>query len=145
MIDTAVLLAAGEGSRLRGAAASKPLCPVAGRALIDHALAGLARAGIRRVVLVLGYRGRDIAAHLARSRQPVLVETAWSDPRLPNGVSVLAAARAVGDRQALLEELRGERETRVREAEAAHAAELAGTASGEDAAADRGFVDPFKS
>ena len=102
MIDTAVLLAAGEGSRLRGAAASKPLCPVAGRALIDHALAGLARAGIRRVVLVLGYRGRDIAAHLARSRQPVLVETAWSDPRLPNGVSVLAAARAVGDRQALL-------------------------------------------
>ena len=45
-IITAVLLAAGEGSRLRGSAASKPLCPVAGRPLIDHALTGLAEAGI---------------------------------------------------------------------------------------------------
>lgn len=102
MIDTAIILAAGEGSRLRGSAASKPLCPIAGKPLIDHALANLAEAGIRRVVLVLGYRGKQIAAHLASRAQPVAVEIAWSDPRLPNGVSVLAAAPLVGDRPALL-------------------------------------------
>ncbi|WP_374943743.1 NTP transferase domain-containing protein [Sphingomonas sp.] len=102
MIDTAVILAAGEGSRLRGSAASKPLCPVGGRPLIDHALSNLAQAGIRRVVLVLGYRGEEVAAHLASRTQPVAIDIAWSDPRLPNGVSVLAAAPLVGDRPALL-------------------------------------------
>ncbi|HEX8484817.1 NTP transferase domain-containing protein [Sphingomonas sp.] len=101
-ITTAVILAAGEGSRLRGSAASKPLCPVAGRPMIDHALDNLAQAGIRRVVLVLGYRGDEIAAHLANGVQPVAIEIVWSDPRLPNGVSVLAAASAVGKDDALL-------------------------------------------
>ena len=102
IIDTAVILAAGEGSRLRGAAASKPLCPVAGKPLIDHALGNLAQAGIRRVVLALGYRGQEIAAHLASRAQPVAIDIVWSDSRLPNGVSVLAAAPAVGDDHALL-------------------------------------------
>ena len=37
-----------EGSRLRGASPLKPLCPVAGRPLIDHALGGLAEAGLGR-------------------------------------------------------------------------------------------------
>ncbi|HEV2866873.1 MAG TPA: DUF1013 domain-containing protein [Allosphingosinicella sp.] len=47
------------------------------------------------------------------------------------------------DREALIEELRAEREAAAREAEAAHAAE----ASGEDAGAPAGqdFVDPFRS
>lgn len=101
-IRTAVILAAGEGSRLRESAASKPLCPVAGRPLIDHALAGLAEAGMTRVIVVLGYRGAEIAAHLALRRQPLAVDIAWSDPLLPNGVSVLAAARLLGEEQALL-------------------------------------------
>ena len=52
-------------------------------------------------------------------------------------------ARLAGDREALIEELRAEREANARQAEAAHAAELA-EASGETEA-DRGFVDPFKS
>ncbi|HEU0065974.1 MAG TPA: NTP transferase domain-containing protein [Sphingomonas sp.] len=102
MVRTAVLLAAGEGSRLRGAAPSKPLCPVGGRPLIDHALAGFAIAGLSRAVVVLGYRGADIAAHLASRPQPLAIDIVWSDPRLPNGVSVLAAADAVGDEEALL-------------------------------------------
>lgn len=96
MIDTAILLAAGEGSRLRDVAASKPLCLVAGRALIDHALAGLAAAGMTRAVVVLGYAGDAIAAHLAAGQWPLVVETVrTSDYREPNGVSVLAAAPMV--------------------------------------------------
>ena len=93
MIRTAILLAAGEGSRLRGATPLKPLCPVAGRTLIDHALGGLAEAGIERVVVVTGYGADTVEAYLRAGRWPVAVETVRSgDWRLPNGVSVLAAA-----------------------------------------------------
>ena len=101
-IDTAVLLAAGEGSRLRDTAPIKPLCPIAGRPLIDHALAGLARAGIRRVVVVLGYEKQRIEHHLASHTAPLAVETVTSDYLLPNGVSARMAASAAGDREVLL-------------------------------------------
>lgn len=98
-----MLLAAGEGSRLRGAAASKPLCPVAGRPLIDYALAGLAEAGISRVIVVTGYRAAEVEAHLARRGQPLTVETVrTSDHLLPNGVSVLAAAPLLAGEEAVL-------------------------------------------
>lgn len=100
-IRTAILLAAGHGSRLRDAAPLKPLCPVAGRPLIDHALSGLAAAGIERVVVVLGYRAEEVQTHLA-SGTPVRVETVINPAHeAPNGVSVLAARECV-DGEALL-------------------------------------------
>ncbi len=103
MITTAILLAAGEGSRLRSAAPSKPLCHVGGRPLIEHAIAGLAEAGLARVVVVLGYEADRIEAHLAARHWPIAVETVrTSDYRLPNGVSVLAAEAAVAGEEALL-------------------------------------------
>ncbi len=60
------------------------------------------------------------------------------------GVEAPQDTRLAGDREALIEELRAEREANARQAEAAHAAELA-EASGETITTDRGFVDPFKS
>lgn len=93
MIDTAILLAAGQGSRLRDTAPSKPLCPVAGVPLIDRALASLAEAGIARAVVVTGYQAETIERHLARKNWPLAVECVrTADWRQPNGVSVLAAA-----------------------------------------------------
>lgn len=103
MITTAILLAAGEGSRLRSAAPSKPLCHVGGRPLIEHAIAGLAEAGLIRVVVVLGYEAERIEAHLAARHWPIAVETVrTSDHRLPNGVSVLAAEQALAGEDAVL-------------------------------------------
>jgi hypothetical protein len=49
------------------------------------------------------------------------------------------------DREALIEELRAERDAHAREAEAAHAAELAGPQEAVSSSQDQGFVDPFKS
>jgi 1L-myo-inositol 1-phosphate cytidylyltransferase len=102
-IDTAVLLAAGAGTRLRDAAESKPLCEVAGKPLIDHAIERLARAGITRVIVTTGYRAEAIEAHLADREWPVVVETARTiDWRQPNGVSALAAAPLLDGRDTLL-------------------------------------------
>jgi 1L-myo-inositol 1-phosphate cytidylyltransferase len=103
MISTAVLLAAGEGSRLRSTAPLKPLCEVAGRSLLAHALEGLAEAGLKRAIVVLGYGADQIAAHIAACRWPLAVETVTSsDYRSPNGTSVLAAEPLVGVDEALL-------------------------------------------
>ncbi|MBJ6122802.1 NTP transferase domain-containing protein [Sphingomonas mollis] len=103
MIRNAVLLAAGYGSRLRPAAPYKPLCPVAGRPLIDHALTGMAEAGLTRAIVVLGYGAEPIAAHLASRAWPLAVETVMTrDHREPNGVSVLAAAPALAGEPAVL-------------------------------------------
>ncbi len=103
MIDTAILLAAGEGSRLRDTAPLKPLCLVGSRPLIDHAIAGLAAAGLERVIVVLGYGAERIDAHLAATSWPVTIETVRSPDYLqPNGVSVLAAEPCVGGSEAVL-------------------------------------------
>jgi choline kinase len=102
-IRTGVLLAAGHGSRLRLSAPYKPLCPVAGRPLIDHALTGMAEAGLERAVVVLGYGAGAVAEHLARTRWPLFVEAVFTpDPDQPNGVSVLAAAPALAGEPAVL-------------------------------------------
>jgi choline kinase len=101
-IDTAILLAAGQGSRLRDAAPLKPLCPVAGVPLIDRALASLAEAGITRAIVVTGYEAETIEAHLSGREWPLAVECArTADWRQPNGVSALAAADRI-DGESLL-------------------------------------------
>lgn len=72
--DTAMILAAGFGTRM-GALTRlrpKPLLPVAGRALIDHALDMAAAGGIRRATINLHYRGPQIRAHLAGRQIPAL-------------------------------------------------------------------------
>ena len=102
MIDTAVLLAAGEGSRLRTSAPYKPLCAVAGRPLIAHALEGLAEAGFARAIVTVSYGREAIEAYLASRRWPLAVETVLADHREPNGVSVLAAREALTGSEAVL-------------------------------------------
>jgi choline kinase len=64
---TGVVIAAGRGARMRHLTAERPKCllPVGGRALLDHALDHLRRAGCRRLVVVTGYCHEVVAAHLA--------------------------------------------------------------------------------
>lgn len=102
-IDTAVVLAAGAGSRLRDRGHSKPLCPVAGKPLLDWALEGLAESGVRKAIVVTGYRADEVEGHLAGRAWPLETAVARTpDWQLPNGVSARAAAPLVGDGPALL-------------------------------------------
>lgn len=78
-----MLFAAGFGTRMGALTADrpKPLIPVAGRALIDHALAIAEAAGVGRVVVNLHYLPNRIVAHLAGragvtlSPEPEILET----------------------------------------------------------------------
>lgn len=65
-MTTAVVLAAGRGTRMGGltTATPKPLLPVAGRPIIEHVLSGFAAAGVRRAVVVTGYLGAAIESAL---------------------------------------------------------------------------------
>lgn len=102
-IDTAILLAAGQGSRLRTTHSCKPLCAVAGKPLIDHAIERLALAGLKRVVVVTGFQAERVEAHAAERPWPVPVETVRTDDwRQPNGMSALSAASRLNGCSALL-------------------------------------------
>jgi dTDP-glucose pyrophosphorylase len=65
-MTTAVVLAAGRGTRMGAltAATPKPLLPVGGRPMIEHVLRGFAAAGVRRAVIVTGYLGDAVQAAL---------------------------------------------------------------------------------
>ena len=102
-IRTAIVLAAGAGSRLRALEPYKPLCRVGGKPLIDRAIESLAKAAIERVIVVTGYGAEVIVAHLNGRPWPVPIDIAASpDWRLPNGVSARAAAPYLGGEAALM-------------------------------------------
>lgn len=67
----AVVLCAGEGTRLRPLTFSKPkhLLPVAGKALLGHVLEALAAAGIREVGLVVGHRSEAVQRYVGDGEQ----------------------------------------------------------------------------
>ena len=72
--DTAMVLAAGLGTRMRPLTNDrpKPLVEVAGKALIDHALDRLAEAGVARAVVNVHHFGDAVEAHVKRRAAPAV-------------------------------------------------------------------------
>lgn len=102
-INTAIILAAGKGSRLYPREPYKPLCRVGGKPLVDRAIEGLATAGIGRAIVVTGYGADKVEAHLGGGSWPVEMSVVRTpDCHLPNGVSARAAAPLLGGGPALL-------------------------------------------
>lgn len=96
-----LIIAAGQGSRLRSLAPSKPLADVAGRPLIDHVLSRAREGGATEFVVVTGYEAEGVEAWLAQSGLAVTVvrNAQWERP---NGLSVAAAEEAIGGEEFLL-------------------------------------------
>ncbi len=78
MPQTAMVLAAGLGTRLRPLTEKtpKPLIEVAGRSLLDRCLDRLVEVGVRRAVVNIHWLGDQIRAHLAQRRD---IQTVISD------------------------------------------------------------------
>lgn len=78
--DTAMVLAAGLGKRMRPLTASqpKPMVRVAGKPLIDHTLDRLGEAGVSRAIVNVHYLADALEAHL---RERALPRVSISDER----------------------------------------------------------------
>lgn len=95
-IREAVILMAGEGSRLRGADKTflKPFVPVVGRPVISYVLDTLIHAGIKTLNFIVGYESNRMIAQVKQVVSPG-VSVSFIENRdwqKQNGISLLTAA-----------------------------------------------------
>jgi len=94
-----VVLAAGEGTRMRPLTAHtpKPMLPVAGSPLVVHCLEDAIAAGASRVTVVVGYEADAVRTALAGREWPVPVETVTQPTQRGTADAVRAARDALRD------------------------------------------------
>ncbi|WP_436901560.1 bifunctional sugar-1-phosphate nucleotidylyltransferase/acetyltransferase [Halovenus halobia] len=90
---TAVVLAAGKGTRLQPLTQNrpKPMLPAANRPILEHVLDALVDAGIERIVLVVGYRRERVQSYVGPSYRDTPVEYVVQDKQLGSGHALLQA------------------------------------------------------
>lgn len=116
-IDTAVVLAAGEGRRLRPLTRHrpKPMLPAANRPILEHVFDALIDAGVTDLHVVVGYRRDRVQDHFGATYREVPVHYHTQDKQLGSGHALLQAADTVegtvlvvnGDEIASAETVRG--------------------------------------
>jgi MurNAc alpha-1-phosphate uridylyltransferase len=97
--DTAMVMAAGLGKRMRPLTASqpKPLVRVAGKPLIDHALDRLAEAGIAKAIVNVHYLADALEAHLKDRAAPSVSISDERDALLETGGGMVKALPSLPD------------------------------------------------
>jgi len=104
MPQTAMVLAAGHGMRMRPLSATrpKPLVKVRGKALIDYCLEGLAAVGVEKAVVNVHYLADLMEAHLARCTAPEIAVSNERGALLETGGGIKKALPLLGDAPFLL-------------------------------------------
>lgn len=99
----AVVLAAGEGRRLRPLTAfrPKPLLPVANRPIVDYVMEALRAVGVGRVVVVVGHGHSRLQTYLVETYPDVELEFVSQEQQLGSGHALQQAMSAV-DREFLV-------------------------------------------
>ena len=97
--DSAMVLAAGLGTRMRPLTNDrpKPLVEVAGKALIDHALDRLAEAGVARAVVNVHHYGDAVETHVRGRTAPEIAISDERDQLLETGGGLIRAAPLLPD------------------------------------------------
>jgi glucose-1-phosphate thymidylyltransferase len=97
----AVVLAAGEGMRLRPLTVSEPkvMIPVANRPILEYVVDALVKNDVRDIVMVVGYRKERIMSHFEDGKRfGARIEYVVQDKQLGNGHALLCAKdRVSGD------------------------------------------------
>ena len=96
-ISTAVVLAAGEGTRLRPLTHNrpKPMLPAANQPILQHVLDALVEAGMDRIIIVVGYRRDRVQEYFGPHYRDVPVEYVKQEKQLGSGHALLQVRRAV--------------------------------------------------
>jgi 1L-myo-inositol 1-phosphate cytidylyltransferase len=100
-----LIVAAGQGTRLREKGELKPLIPIKGVPLIERVIHNARSAGVTEFLVVTGYRAEELQARLGgfAQREDVhitrILNRAWDRA---NGVSVLAAKQFLDDDEPFL-------------------------------------------
>jgi MurNAc alpha-1-phosphate uridylyltransferase len=97
--DTAMVMAAGMGKRMRPLTASqpKPMVRVAGKPLIDHALDRLVEAGVTKAVVNVHYLADALEAHLGERKNPEILISDERDMLLETGGGMVRAQPMLPD------------------------------------------------
>lgn len=97
--DTAMIMAAGLGKRMRPLTASqpKPLVRVAGKPLIDHALDRLREAGVARAVVNVHYLADALEAHVLGRPVPQVIISDERAELLETGGGMIKALEHLPD------------------------------------------------
>ncbi|WP_254768919.1 sugar phosphate nucleotidyltransferase [Salinilacihabitans rarus] len=96
-VDTAVVLAAGEGTRLRPLTRNrpKPMLPAATKPILEHVLDRLANVGVGEIIVVVGYGRERVQSYFGPSHRNVPLTYATQEHQLGTGHALLAAESAV--------------------------------------------------
>ncbi len=94
----AIVLAGGLGTRLRERVPDlpKPMAPVAGRPFLEYVLDRVIDAGIRDIVLSVGYRAEAIQTHFGQEYRGAIMRYAVEREPLGTGGAIAFAMRGLG-------------------------------------------------
>ncbi len=95
MVDTAIILAGGLGTRLRPLtdATPKPLLPICGKAIVEHIILNLKKHNINNIILSIGYKADQIQQHFKDGQQlGVNISYCIEDEPLGTGGAIKQAA-----------------------------------------------------
>jgi D-glycero-alpha-D-manno-heptose 1-phosphate guanylyltransferase len=106
MLDTAIILAGGQGTRLRPAVQHIPkvMIEVRGQPLLSYVIRDFERQGIKRIVISIGYKADKIVEHFDKQKHGFPSELIYSieDKPLGTGGAIKLAARQLRSQSDIL-------------------------------------------
>ncbi|EMA45976.1 sugar phosphate nucleotidyltransferase [Halobiforma nitratireducens] len=99
-VRSAIVLAAGEGKRLRPLTRHrpKPMLPAGTKPILEHVFDELIDAGIEEVTVVVGYGRSAVQSHFGSSYRNVPIEYVVQENQLGSGHALAVAAATVDER-----------------------------------------------
>ena len=104
MVEAAIILAGGLGTRLRSVVSDvpKPMAPIGGRPFLAHQLDYWIAQGIKRFVLSVGYKHELVMDYFGRSYHGACIDYAVESTPLGTGGGVLSAVNILGNSASFL-------------------------------------------